>query len=367
MNNEDIKTLLVKYITGEADEFEKDEVKFWINAHPENEQYFAQLYETWQNMLYLEPGIINEHKAYERFAGLQTPKKVLRIHFIKWGKIAAIVIVGLFLSVNVIRHYTANLQNKRLVAAKKGTIRKIVLNDGTIVWLNAGSKLNFTADFGTDTRTVYLEGEAFFDIAPGKKNIPFIVNTKKYTIRDIGTKFNLKAYPNDPVFETTVISGEVSVENNVNTNNRNNNRIHIKQRQVLRIYNKAKAESYAYRQTDRNTYKPGDVPDMEDLNEIQILQIDSAKLNRYNGWKEDLLVFDGNTLAEITSVLERRYNVEINMKDTVLQNIRYYGTFKSIESIQKVLEIIKANTPIVYTINSNKIYITKASTNNKKQ
>ena len=154
-----------------------------------------------------------------------------------------------------------------------------------------------------------------------------------------------------------MVSGEVSVENNVNSNARDNSRIHIKQRQVLRILNKPKPEGYAYKQ---------DATQNADLNDIQVLQIDSAKLNRYDGWKQDLLVFDGNTLAEITNILERRYDVKINMKDAELQNLRYYGSFKNIDSIQNVLEIIKANTPINYTIDNNTINIKKTNINNKK-
>ncbi|GAA4311441.1 DUF4974 domain-containing protein [Mucilaginibacter gynuensis] len=358
MSNEDIKTLLVKYITGEATAEEAQQVTSWVNAHPENEQYFAQLYETWQNMLYLEPGLIDEDKAYERFVESHTPvKEVKPKEYVRWLKVAAIITIVTFLGINVIKHYTTNQQNKRLVAAKKGTIRKVTLTDGTIVWLNAGSTLNYTADFGVSNRTVYLEGEGFFDIAPGKKDLPFIVNTKNYTIRDIGTKFNLKAYPEDPIFEAAVVSGEVSVENNVNSNAHDNSRIHIKQRQVLRILNKPKPEGYTYKQ---------DATQNSDLNDIQVLQIDSAKLNRYDGWKQDLLVFDGNTLAEITNILERRYDVKINMKDAELQNLRYYGSFKNIDSIQNVLEIIKANTPINYTIDNNTINIIKTNANNKK-
>jgi transmembrane sensor len=60
MDNEEVKLLLVKYITGEATTQELEQVKQWISAHPENEQYFVQLYETWHNMLYLQPAVVNK-------------------------------------------------------------------------------------------------------------------------------------------------------------------------------------------------------------------------------------------------------------------------------------------------------------------
>ena len=72
-----------------------------------------------------------------------------------------------------------------------------------------------------------------------------------------------------------------------------------------------------------------------------------------------VLLFDGSTLEEIAKVLERRYDVKINMDNSDLKNIRYSGSFKSVPTIDKVLLIIKQNTPINYTINKQTITITK--------
>lgn len=353
MDNEEIKLLLVKYITREADEKETAQVREWVSAHPENEQYFAQLYETWQNMLYLQPGVVNEEKAFDKFALATIPQETKYVRLKVWSKVAAVVAMFGVLTALLVNHYSQNIQRVRHVSVKNGGIKKIILNDGTIVWLNAGSKLNYSTNFNKTNRTVYLEGEAFFEIAPGKKTIPFLVNTKNYTIRDIGTKFNLKAYPNDSFFETTVVKGEVSVEGNVDNNASEMSRIYVKPQQVLRIFY-PKAERYAAKQDDK---------ELKNLNEIQVLQVDSAKLNRYDGWKDDLLVFDGNTLDEISRVLERRYNVKIMMDDTVLQNIRYSGSFKNVASIDKVLELIKGNTAINYAITGNTVNITKNNKN----
>ena len=68
MDNEEVKLLLVKYITGEATLQELEQVKQWISAHPENEQYFVQLYETWHNMLYLQPAVVNKDCASRKRA-----------------------------------------------------------------------------------------------------------------------------------------------------------------------------------------------------------------------------------------------------------------------------------------------------------
>jgi ferric-dicitrate binding protein FerR (iron transport regulator) len=353
MDNEEIKLLLVKYITREADEKEVEQVREWVSAHPENEQYFAQLYETWQNMLYLKPEVVNQEKAYDKFSLVLIPKETKYVRLKIWSKVAATVALFGVLTVLLLNHYSQNVRSVKQVLANNGGIKKIVLSDGTLVWLNAGSKLNYNTDFNKTNRTVYLEGEAFFEISPGKKTIPFLVNTKNYTVRDIGTKFNLKAYPGDSFFETTVVKGEVSVEGNIDNNTREMSRIYVKPQQVLRIYY-PQAEKYAVKQDDK---------ELKNLNEIQVLQVDSAKMNRYDGWKDDLLVFDGNTLDEISKVLERRYNVKIVMDDAGLQSIRYSGSFKGVASIDKVLELIKGNTAINYSITGNTVNITKNNEN----
>ena len=221
-----------------------------------------------------------------------------------------------------------------------------------MVWLNAVSSIRYDTGFGKTNRTVYLEGEAFFDIAHKKSNIPFLVKTKNYTIRDIGTRFNLKAYPSDLFFETTVINGEVSVEDN-DAGDKNNNRIYIKPHQVLKI---------SYNPVNRGErLQPASGPAA--FNEVHISQLDSNKMAVYAGWKDDLLIFDGNTLEEIAKVFERRYNVNINIADSSIKNIRYSGSFKNVKSVEKVLYIIKQNTPINYSINGDTITITKLNGN----
>jgi transmembrane sensor len=349
MDNDDIKLLLVRYITGYANDAEMREVKHWIGLHPENELYFVELYEAWQNMLYIKEGVVDEEKAYQLFLDKIAPQKSPASKVI-WLKVAAVCLF-LGISAGLVLHFKAPAKlNNSQVAAENGAIKKILLSDGTIVWLNAGSKLKYDAGFGKTNRTVYLEGEAFFDIGHQIKSIPFLVNTRNYTIRDIGTKFNLKAYPNDSFFETTVLKGEVAVESNADNNSQDANRIYVKPHQVLKIF-------YHSGKDDRGEKLPPIDPKV--FNEVRVSQVDSAKMEMYDGWKDDLLVFEGATLGDIAHVLERRYNVKITLNNTELQNIRYSGSFKSVSTINKVLQIIKQNTPVSYTIEGQNVTITK--------
>ncbi|MES2266663.1 MAG: FecR family protein [Bacteroidota bacterium] len=355
-DNEEIITLLVKYITGETTEKETVLVKNWVKAHPENEQFFAELYETWHNSLSINADeVIDTDKAYELFIK-RTSYQVPEVHRSKKWTIFTSTIVALFVVLTVLWLYRPmpNASLNRLAAAP-GKITKITLTDGTVVWLNSGSVLKYGSDFGRTTRTVYLEGEGYFDIAHSKKDIPFMVHTKNYIIRDIGTRFNLKAYPNDPFFETSVVNGEVSIEDKAQKDNATN-RIYIKQKQTLRIWKRGKDHN-AHDLTGFNNAAA------KNYNDIQITQFSSDSEEKYIGWKDDLLVFDNNTMDDIARVLERRYNVRIDIADSTLQHIRYTGNFKNVKTIGSVLGIIKQNTPITYSVSRDGLITIKKEKN----
>jgi len=294
--------------------------------------------------------LLVKKKAYRRLLDkIAAPATLKRTQ--PWLRIAALLLItipALFL----LYTYNKPAAQKKQVTAEIGRIKKILLSDGTAVCLNAGSTLKYDAGFGITNRIVYLEGEAFFDIGHGKSKLPFVVHTKNYTVRDIGTKFNLKAYPNDPFLETTVISGLVAVDDNSGINSSEVNRIFVKPRQVLRIY----YHPLTAMSKTALAYTPDD-----SFNEASIVQVDSSKLDVYDGWKDDLLVFDGSTLQDLAKVLERRYNVNITIDAPKLRQIRYSGSFKGIDDIKDVLEIIGENTPIAYSIKGQDITITKTT------
>lgn len=209
-----------------------------------------------------------------------------------------------------------------------------MLPDGTTVWINAGSSLKFEPGYGTSSRTVYLDGEAYFDIAENK--IPFILKTNHHTIRDIGTVFNVKAYSDDFEFETAVIEGEVSIEGRLSLNSEKAEKLSVKRQQVLKL-------NYAPVAISGHSEK-----DITDLIETKVQKINSSQLELYTGWTEDLLVFEGKTFQEISKIMERKYDVEIVMNDQKLRNYEYTGSFKNVDSIEKALKILKETTDIHY-------------------
>ena len=348
--DETFKNAIVKYITGQADETESAEVREWIKSKPEHEKYFFELYEAWHNSLFADQDLIDVDNAYLSFL----KKTTHQIPFYKkttfWSKMsvaACLVLAGIM---GFYRYQHGRVAESMVtLSVAKGAKRKLTLPDGSVVWVNAGSEITYSKNFGEKNRTIFLTGEAYFDIAPSKTKIPFLVKTDRFTIRDVGTVFNVKAYADENVFETAVIEGKVSVEGKISQNTQSESKVFLDAHQVLSI------------NIDHRSAQPEGKNINKSLHAepVKVVQIDPEEVNEYNGWKEDILVFDGDTFEEIMKVLERRYDVKIIVADEALKNFRYVGTFKNIQSISRVLKVIEETTPIVCRTKGSQITIYK--------
>ncbi|WP_207535231.1 FecR family protein [Desertivirga arenae] len=346
--NEDIKTTLVKYITGQADETESAEVREWIKSSSENQELYFQLYEAWHQSLEAQ-GSIDVDAAYASFAEKNIARRTLIKRLYKALRVAAAIIL-LPLSIGAFYKVFSNPPEVsfKVVKVPKGTPRKLKLPDGTLVWLNAGTELKYSEDFGKDNRTVYLVGEAYFDIAKSDANLPFLVKTDKFTIRDVGTVFNVKAYPDEEIFETAVVEGKVSVEGPITENSSQNSKVFLDAHQLLKITKVA---------TNSGTHEVASVND--EVEPVKVEQIEPGAMNEFNGWRSDLLIFQEDSFEDIARILERRYNVTIQFESEGLKNYKYTGAFKNLDNISKVLQVIKETTPIKYTVQNQQITISE--------
>ena len=120
------------------------------------------------------------------------------------------VIVTLFTKNVFTKHTIPKQTTTNEVTTNNGSKSKLVLPDGSTVWLNADSKLTYEKDFGPAGREVSLEGEAYFDVKkmPG---VPFIIHTKVIQVKVVGTAFNVKSYSDEPTTETSLVRGQVEI------------------------------------------------------------------------------------------------------------------------------------------------------------
>jgi ferric-dicitrate binding protein FerR (iron transport regulator) len=198
------------------------------------------------------------------------------------------------------------ITNQR-VSTPFGAKTQFILPDGSSVWLNSGSSFSYPSRFEGE-RIVELSGEAYFKVE--KQNNPFKVKTAFGEVEVTGTEFNVKAYENE-TFLTTLESGSVVFTNKFG-------------KQAI--------------------MEPG----MQVLFDSQNFRMRKVETKLFTSWKDGQLIFRDEPLKNIIAQLERWYNVEIELRDDRIKNLKFNGTIE-MESFSEVLELIKVTTPIKYS------------------
>lgn len=213
------------------------------------------------------------------------------------ASVAVFIGVGSWLySINAVEKIKCHFLYNQSVT-KNGECRIVNLSDGTQIYLNTGSVLKYPKKFEGHYREVYLEGEAFFDVAKDK-NHPFIIHTPKMNTQVIGTSFNIQAYDNQKNEEVAVVTGKVAVKS-------------LETNQKVFI-------------------TPGQKISLEkDKNIMQQHKIDIAKIST---WRNNSFYFDNMVLSEVIATLSRNYNIQIELKNNALQNLKINAGFEKLTS-----------------------------------
>lgn len=210
--------------------------------------------------------------------------------------------------------------SNRLVVPRGGEYY-VQLSDGTCVWLNAQSELNYPVNFTGNERVVYLKGEGYFEVAPDA-NKPFIVRTDEdVAVRVLGTKFNLYAYGNDSDVVTTLAEGSVEVLLPGKT-------VKIMPDEQI-IYNK-KENSYAREQVDASVY---------------------------SSWKDGNFIFENQPLEKIMERLKRWYEMEIFYTNNDVRKYRFTGDLKKYDDFEKVVRMLEEVAGVKIEINDKRVII----------
>lgn len=251
---------------------------------------------------------------------------------------AAVLLVGGFLAIN---YYNSgrNKSSKRFLAAY-GERKNIQLPDGTDVTLNAGSKIEIKESFGASTRDVYLEGEAFFDVKHNAK-LPFIVHTTAMDVKALGTAFNVKAYLDETITETSLIRGLIEVTLKESDN-----------RKMLLYPNQKIKWEHSFAKTGNSNSKDRNGFNKSDSLVKKLLLTDLGNIKEV-AWKENKLMFEDELFSDIAIALERWYGVKIEFGDEMIRNYRFTGNFEK-EDINTVLDFLKESRSFNYTIEQGK-------------
>lgn len=202
----------------------------------------------------------------------------------------------------------------------------VQLADSTKVWLNSESQLKYPVEFveGQTRQVELVYGEAYFEVSPSTrhKGAKFKVKTQMQNVEVIGTQFNIKAYKDETNIYTTLVEGKVAISN-------------AKTKELLAPSQQSKIS--------------------RDTDNIQITTVD---VYNETSWRKGLFVFKGMPLKDISKVLSRWYDVEIEFADPALGNVKFNGVLNKNQKLEDILTTIKnINFITAYEIKNHKVIL----------
>ena len=236
------------------------------------------------------------------------------------------------------------------IVTKNGNRTKIVLPDGSQVWLNAGSNLDYhNSVFNKDLREVTLNGEAYFDVTKNAEK-PFIIHTKKMDVKVIGTAFNIRSYSYEKTAEASLIRGSIEVT----LKDRKDQIITLKPNEKISI---------ATDEPKQQVSKPGKTTAVKnDVKPIPQIIVKELKQNPTNNiiaeiaWTQNKLYFEDENLENIGPMLESWFGKKVEITNVSLKNLRYYGNFEN-ETMEEVLSYLKLSKPFNFKIEPDSVVI----------
>ncbi|MDR3261041.1 MAG: FecR domain-containing protein [Tannerella sp.] len=329
--------LIVDHLTGAGTSETDAQLAEWRNASEENEHFFAGMKKIWDSLcLSVRDERFDEQRAYRLFKerveaetgrAEKAPAK-RRLLFRRVAAYAAVLIPFMILSYFTYRYWTTDSEpvhaEKPLlseISVPNGSKTQMKLQDGTVVWLNAGSKIQYDADFGRTNRTCTLSGEAYLEVARNT-DLPFMVETGNVTVKVLGTRFNVHAYDENDEIKVALLQGSVEM----NTDKEKTIRL---QPGEMANYHKTSGQT---------TVSPFTTEHAVD-------------------WMNNRFVFNGETFEQIINTLERSFNVKVTIRNDRIRKHRFAGDFINNETIEQIFGVMSANGKFRYRIKGNTIEV----------
>jgi ferric-dicitrate binding protein FerR (iron transport regulator) len=354
--------LMARKLAGEASEAELEELDRLLKVNPGLHFPMQTLTDLWQQKAVADPGELEQafSKHLRRmeeqgisFAANSTEAEEPATFRMSdssrrnkpWKYIAAAA--SLLLVGSIIWYYSrpaiaeqhTGLANSRKdpsseIVTKNGSRTRITLPDGSTVWLNAGSKLNYDKSFGLKLREVSLTGEAFFDVVKNPDQ-PFIIHTNRIDIKVLGTQFNVKSYPGEKTTEAALVKGSIQVD----LHSEQSGKIILKPNQKIIVGEDSAADGSA---------KAGVAKLQEPIVSVRQMTIDEKDGTAVEtAWVENKLAFVEEPFADVALKMERWYGVNISFSNPKLAKVSLTGSFAN-ESIKEALHALSVATPFSY-------------------
>ena len=205
------------------------------------------------------------------------------------------------------------------IAVPNGSKTKLILQDGTKVWLNAGSKIQYDSDFGKKNRLLKLSGEAYLEVAKDE-NCPFIVDPGEIKVKVLGTCFNVRAYKDNEEIKVALLRGSVEMETN------NGDMLRLVPKDIAHFNTQTKETGICH---------------------------NTGYSQNCIGWIDNKFIFNGESFEQITKILERTFNVKINIHRESIKKRCFIGDFVNNETIEQIFKVMSSNEKFTYTIKGN--------------
>lgn len=299
------KELLHKFFAGTATLEEKEAIMHWMESDPGNKQFLLK-----ERKLYNAVLLHGEDKQVQQQAGRQ--QYFLRRGVARFLRVAAMIVVAFGLGYFWQSEKTEGPIAMQTISVPAGQCVNVTLPDGSNIWLNAQTTIQYPVSFNKENRQVKLDGEAYFDVAKDSKR-PFIVNTKECSVEVLGTKFNIDAYSSRDKFETVLMEGSVKVS------------MLDDPTQAVSL----KPNNKVYRSNGK------------------LLTQKVSNYERYR-WKEGLICFVDEPFKVVMEDFEKFYGLTIVVNNQKVTQYLYTGKFKQTDGVDYALSLLQKNIHFTY-------------------
>lgn len=322
--DKNITLLIVAQLNGTASQDELNELERWLESDPLNKKEYTeikaimlskQIEHTPQETEMAYSGI--EKMIQERTnENISQPGKVKSYFPVKMAiGIAASIILALVIYISIDKSWKSDSPTAMITKnCPKGEKLHLKLSDGSEVWLNSDSRITFPEYFEKNSRSINLEGEAFFEVVKNEQK-PFVVLTSNAQIKVVGTSFNVNNHSIDNITETTVVSGTVLVSSSLKSQT-----VTLVENQHVKVDAK------------------GQLLKEENINSESIID-----------WKDNNLFFNDVSLAEVFKEIEPWFNIKIQVNDESIYRKKLRAKFMN-PSLTQLLDHISKVMDIEYQI-----------------
>ncbi|WP_430810464.1 MULTISPECIES: FecR family protein [unclassified Carboxylicivirga] len=304
-----------KLITNQLSPKEAQETWAQIMRSPEDLAAYKKLKAQWSltegQQLIDNDGIEQKLKEFKLHYRKLLPPPTKWLYFSRYAAVAIILLSSLLVWQQFKLHDDSQIHFSHFESGK-GSINKVLLADGSVIWLNANSHISLVKQ-NEHLLEMDLSGEALFEVVHNE-NRRFIVHTQQLKIEDLGTRFNIRSYAEDQQVTATLIEGEIEVSEPQSS-----------LREIL-----SPGQQLIYSLKDK---------------QYTLNTVDTSTVGR---WKEAKFEFIDKTLREIARDLENWYGVSITFKNKELEKERFTGVIQKSTPLEKVLDILSYSSDIKY-------------------